>query len=377
MVSRKLSKAIRRAVSKAPSIESVWRGPLDGITQSMLSEFLICRERFRIRVVDGLRVKEGFSHALEFGNYWHLCEESLGIGGPNGSGDRPWEPRLEGYVKSLCRRYPLQQEQIVHWMNICLVQFPIYLDYWAKHADEEVKSPIMSEQVFRVPYCLPSGRVVALRGKWDGVNSLGSSKDSPVYLQENKTKGEINEEAMRMRLSFDLQTMFYLVALKMGGKEYGIDPTQVQGVHYNVVRRPLSGGRHSIRQRQPTKTNPSGESFQEFYARLAEEIASEPAYFFMRWRAEIDSSDVYQFRRRFLDPILEQLCDWWEWICSHESPFEMPKKGDKSSPHWITPYGLWNPMANNRGTEIDEYLRTGSTLGLEKVKTLFGELEDA
>jgi hypothetical protein len=34
-------------------------------------------------------------------------------------------------------------------------------------------------------------------------------------------------------------------------------------------------------------------------------------------------------------------------------------------------------MANNRGTEIDEYLRTGSTLGLEKVKTLFGELEDA
>ena len=59
----------------------IWDGPEeDGITQSLLSRFLVCRERFRILVVDGLKPVDQFSSRIEYGQMWHLCEENLAAG---------------------------------------------------------------------------------------------------------------------------------------------------------------------------------------------------------------------------------------------------------------------------------------------------------
>jgi hypothetical protein len=110
---------------------------------------------------------------------------------------------------------------------------------------------------------------------------------------------------------------------------------------------------------------------EDFYERLAGIIRAQPETFFMRWRAEILTADIEKFKQQFLNPILEQLWDWWEWIGAEcDNPWRV---GNKL--HYRYPFGVWNPMMEGRASEVDEYLATGSTAGLVKATTLFNELE--
>lgn len=120
-----------------PRKTPLWKGPEeDGITFSLLSRFLTCRERFRLYVMEGLCVKGTFNHRIEYGNMWHLCEEWYsGYGGvlcdkENGKEIAAIEA-LKRYAQSLATRYPLQRDDIEKWYNICKVQFPIYVRYYA------------------------------------------------------------------------------------------------------------------------------------------------------------------------------------------------------------------------------------------------------
>jgi hypothetical protein len=149
----------------------VWAGPESpeangGITYSLLCRFLSCRERYRLLVVEGLKTDEGFNHRLEYGNMWHLCEDAFAAG-------EDWRQALEVYARDLMRKYPLAQEDILKWYNVCRMQFPVYIDYWRQHREATKQISLLQEEVFSVPYHLPSGRVVYLRGKWDGVYLLG------------------------------------------------------------------------------------------------------------------------------------------------------------------------------------------------------------
>jgi len=350
--------------------EPLWKGPeAAGITQSLLSRFLVCRERFRLLVVEGLVPKEGFNHRLEYGTMWHLCEEEFAE-----HGDCEFS-LLKEYVQSLAKKYPTDVEHIEKWYQVCKTQFPIYVNYWKNHKDVKNRTPLLQEQTFSVPYELPSGRVVTLRGMWDSVDLIGKGKRAGIYLQENKTKGDIDEKKITQQLSFDLQTMFYLIALDEARNQpdeaYVADEwqTPIRGVRYNVVRRPLSGGRHSITKHKPTKKNPQGETNQQFYKRLGERIAEDSEFFFMRLQVEVSKSDVEKFKTRCLNPVLEQLCDWWEWVVEGEDPF------DHRCRHWQFPYGVYNPLTEGRSSDLDEYINTGSEIGLDRTETLFRELE--
>jgi len=267
----------------------------------------------------------------------------------------------------------LQQEQIQHWYNVCKTQFPIYVDYWSKHPDVKNRTPLLQEQTFDVPYKLPSGRIVRLRGKWDSVDLIGKGKAASVYLQENKTKGAIIEEQLKRQLGFDLQVMIYLIALEIESstsQNKHLANSKLAGVRYNVIRRPLSGGKGSIRKHKPTKNNPAGESDTEFYARLKEIIIDEPESYFMRWRVEVASQDLTQFKHQFLNNALEEMIDWWNWVDSsagRKDPFADPI-------HWRLPYGIYNPLLEGGSSEVDTYLATKSELGLIRNKPLFEEL---
>lgn len=190
------------------SNEPLWEGPSSdgpngGITQSMLNQFLVCRERFRVRYVLGLQPADQFNHRLEYGSMWHCAEESLAAKDPD-----PWA-KLDLYTAKLCERYPLQQADVIKWYEICKLQFPIYVDYWSKHPDVVNRQPLLQEEVFNIPYKLPSGRTVRLRGKFDSVDLI----DGGIWLQENKTKGDIDPQLLQRQLTFDLQTGFYMTAL--------------------------------------------------------------------------------------------------------------------------------------------------------------------
>ncbi len=357
----KLKDKLKSPKTEPKREEPVWKGPeVDGVTQSLLSRFLVCRERFRLLVVEGLKPADKFNHFIEYGHMWHICEEHR---------DGDWSSVLKVYALSLCKRYPYQQEQIQHWYNICKIQFPLYISYWAGQKSEQNRTPLFQEQSFKVSYELPSGRVVLLRGKWDGGNLLGPKRNPGIYLQENKTKGSLDEGQILRQLQFDLQTMLYLVALDAHFPE-----DHISGVVYNCVRRPLSGGKGSIRQHKATTKKPA-ETAEHFYGRVKTIIEEDPSNFFMRWKVEVTTADLERFKREFLTPILEQLCDWWEWVsgCQLHNPAALFSSLDGL--HWRTPYGFYNILAEGGSSELDEYLATGSEAGLERTETLFSELD--
>lgn len=384
----KFSDRLRTAHKKQPAKkEPLWKGPEeDGITFSLLSRFLCCRERFRLMVMEGLVTDEGFNHRLGYGNMWHLCEEHKAKDPTNRRNERPWEGPLKEYAKQLCRDYPMQQADIDHWYNVCRIQFPIYVEYWKRHAQKQKQTPILQEYTFRVPYQLPSGRTVSLRGKWDSVDVERISNRQEIWLQENKTKGDIVEQQIKRQLKFDLQTMIYLVALHEW--RHPDNRESIAGVRYNVVRRPLSGGKGTIVRHKARGSKPE-ETKAHYYERVRKVIdgtgedAPGPEHFFMRWECRVTPGDIQKFQRECLDPILEQLCDWWEWVCEGGTPW-----GSKSmriqnvdhlvqmpnAMHWRHPFGVYNVLDEGGSSDLDEYLETGSTVGLVRTGNLFPEL---
>ncbi len=411
----KISKALREGWHSGRK-EPLWRGPeVDGITFSLLSRFLQCRERFRLHVVEGLRPNPQFNHKVEYGNMWHVCEEALAKGQDRNNRVDQWRP-LTDYVKDLCRKYPQDQSQIDHWHRVCRAQFPLYVGHWQNHPDTVARTPLLQEQVFDVPLTLPSGRTVRLRGKWDSVGlvmpgkcNCGADRSGPsaeahspscpagiahtvtgkgpqggIWLQENKTKGDIRPSQVQRQLRFDLQTMLYLVALRLDVDAWVetagmID--QIKGVRYNVVKRPLSGGKGTIVRHKATKNHPE-ETKDQFYTRMAEYIRAEPGEYFMRWNVEVSPADVSRFRRECLDPVLEQLCDWWGWISNVSDPFAVEetfldgRRAAYNPIHWRHPFGCYNALDEGGSSDLDDCLETGSEVGLCRVDDLFPELNE-
>lgn len=374
-LSKKLKLAHAQPAKKPSRNEPLWRGPLeDGITQSMIGSWLVCRERFRLRYVEGWQEADQWNHRTGYGDMWHVCEEAHADGGLD------WERQLTAFCRSLTQEYRLQQDQIAHWYEVCRRQFPEYVKWWAKHPDVVERTPLFQEQVFDVKYALPSGRVVRLRGKWDSVDLIGKGKGAGIYLQENKTKGDIDENQMKRQLTFDLQTMLYLVSLQETKKQLPalwkrFLSHPILGVRYNVIRRPLSGGRGTIRKHQPTKSNPGGESDADFYQRLVDDyIAKEPEYWFMRWRVEVSQGDIDRFKRECLDPVLEQLCDWWTHIVDPSAKTFGCAGACDVYPHYRMPYGVYSPLLDGGTSSLDEMLHSGSDIGLRRADRLFKEL---
>lgn len=360
----------------------VWEGPeKSGVTFSLLSRFLVCRERFRLHVIEGLVPSRGFNPKIEFGSMWHVCEEV------HAKGIDPLhrEPRYEGakeltsgcllaYCQGISSRWKESAEQINHWYNIAKMMWPLYLNHWKRSPDVKGRENLLSEEVFNVPYHLPSGRTVTLRGKWDSVDLISQAKTKGIYLQENKTKGMIDEDRIQRQLNFDLQTMLYLVAFQTWQSldDYG-QPIRfpeavnfpIRGVRYNVVRRPMH---------RQKKT----ESPRDFYLRLEEEVKDDPGHFFMRWKVEVTQGDVERFKKECLNPILEQLCDWWEWVKYEGNPFVSEGKNDPQNKHWRHPFGVYNILDEGGSSDLDYYLATGNETGLirlDRGEELFPELE--
>ncbi len=391
---KSLSRLVANNPPKPKMREPLWEGPLagtghnGGVTQSMLKSFLTCRERFRVRYVEGLRPADAYHFRMEYGSCWHACEEAFAAGGD-------WRIAAATYSTKMRKRYPMDQQVITHWENVCVTQFGIYVDYWKDNDQVKVRTPLLQEQTFDVPYKLPSGRVVRLRGRWDAVDLIGTGKTAAVYLFETKTKGDIDPGEIQRQLSYDLQTMIYLVSLQEYGRFNSLRDAArkvgagasvpIAGVRYNTVRRPLSGGKGSIVRHKATKTKPE-ETPVEFYARLGDIIRETPGDFFTRFQVEVSPADIARFRRQCLDPILEQLCDWWEFImstgrtdpfCGEPIQYEITGNCPASGfgIHWRHPFGADNAINEYGATDIDGYLDTGARVGLEYAESLFTELQ--
>lgn len=393
-----------------PKSGPVWKGPeKDGVTFSLLCKFFQCPERFRVYAVEGLKPKETFNHKSLYGDFWHRCEEVSAEGGD-------WQEELYAAAEKACERYPMDQDEVERWYRVCSVQFPVYLGYWR---DWEIKNGLFNvtrEEVFNIPYRLPSGRVVRLRGKRDGRYRQGRETHA---LFETKTKGDVDETQLQQQLTFDLQTMMYVTATRFEDtvkdekgtlKQELYDVPPVNAVYYNVVRRPLSGGKGTIVRHKATdgakcpkckghgkasseelhlpcpKCGGKGrvnakpaETWESYCDRLrgvidgTAEDAPGPNHFFHRWVVPITDGDVKVFRETCLDPVLERLCNWWA-VVTNQPVTQKLQDFAFAGYHFRMPYGVHLPLLDGGSTGYDEYLRTGSRLGLEPVDNYFREL---
>lgn len=382
----KLADTVKNLPVPSDPNEPLWKGPIvsyeggGGISFSMLSRYLCCPERFRLMTVEGLGPPEDFNVRLEYGHMWHVCEEAHAMG-------RDFWPALAIYGKELGKKYPTQGTQINHWCRVCALQFPIYVDWWQKHPDVKARKPVAAEKAFDVAWELDSGRKVHLLGMIDSLDIL---TNEGLFIQENKTKGDIDEGMMKRNLAFDLQTGIYMSAVQvlLNKGAFGKITHDIAGVRYNVVRRPLAGGKGSIRQKKPTKKNPQGQSLEEFYDELSGVIrgamdVDNTHYFFKRWKVNLHPGDLQKLAHHCLNPILENLCDdyeWWEWCFEQgKDPFDYILRGkifpEHRLRHFRYPYGVYNAILEGGSSEVDEYLLTGSKLGLVRRERLFSELE--
>ncbi len=389
----------RLAQAKPPQTEPLWQGPSGagpngGITQSMLCRWLVCRERFKVHYVMGLQQARGWNHLTGYGSMWHVCEEAFAAGGTD-IGEA-----LYAYCQKEKAKYPMDRAKIDEWAVVCAMQFPEYAAHWQRNADVVARTPLMQEQVFDMPYPLPSGRTVRLRGMFDSVDLIDAHQDEDgqsfpkgVWLTENKTKGDVDRRQLERQLKFDLQTMLYLTALElMKERPTGIDGTPILGVRYNVVKRPFSGGTGNIRPHAAkvvkekcykTKPNVPGytipaETWEHCVERLRDDyIQPSPHEWFFRWKVPTSPADVLRFRRETLDPILEQLC-WWYDMATDVPPSSFANWEHLCrSLNFRMPYGVYSPLLDGGESETDEFLNSGNMVGLRSVDRLFEELQHA
>ena len=413
-----LADAVQRNLSDPTRGKPLWAGPCGagpqgGVTQGLVAKYLVCPERFRVKTIEGLAPGDRFSKVLEYGNCWHVCEESFAA-----HGDARWPIALTEYAKGLLAKYPFSRDDVEKWFEICKLQFPIYVRYWAKHKDVLQRKPLLQEYELDVQHALPSGRVVRLRGKLDSLDAVGSGREAGLWIQENKSKGDIDEQQLRKQLLFDLQSMTYLVAFndyRQGCNVDGLFAAPLKGIRYNVIRRPLSGGKGSIKQHEASrgakcpkckearsvtikgvtikcpKCGGAGrvnakpaETKAAYLARLGKYISDEPETYFMRWNVAVSAEDVRRFRERCLDPLLENIADDYEWwaFCKANgmNVFDGQKRAerfDHCKRHFVFPFGVYSPLTDGGATDADEFVMTGNTVGLQRVTNLFPELQNA
>lgn len=377
-------------------VKPLWEGPYSdgpegGITQTLLSKFIVCRHRFWLQTVCGAVDPRDFDIPLHYGDAFHNAIETYALGKAHA---HKAGQRIKDYFHRISEADPATTAKAAYWSQIGYDQFLAYAKYW-KEQDNHLES-LVEERPFCLAYLLPSGRTIYLRGKMDGIIRSRSNGGKGTYLFEHKIKGEVDVDNLVDTLAQNAQAMFYMPAALAVAKEYGID--QIDGLLYNVIQRPLAGRKHSIKQKKGRKVKDKktgvtevkgAETQSQYLARLAGLYTTHSEDFFYRWKIAISPQEIERFQRESLNPILEQLCDWWDSI--QGNPMD-PWTSTKSVPdgvngehymgtykianklHYRTPFGVFNKLAKGLTGDYQAYLTKGDKSSLRSAKTLFPEL---
>lgn len=319
---------------KKPSPKTVAPSPSwtldDGISYSLLSRFLNCRERYRLYAVEGRRESSRSKASMDFGTYFHKLLE-LRAKHPNKSPDQLF--RLN--------KVELPAED----KDVAKVVYEVYHEYYSG----DTYKYFATEDVFDVNYQVPGGSKFRLRGRLD---ETIIDPDRRLRIQENKTKEYIDASNLEATIPFNLQTMFYAVAANIHYNK------PISGVLYNVIRKP---------KHKQTKTDGTRQGFLD---RLRGEIMETPSHFFYRWNYDIFPQQMNDWNNYTFHPILLQLRIWWDSV-KHDpfSPWTTPDKNGKFSinpHHFLRPFGVYDSLTTGIGDFFDLITRNnpvGTTSG--------------
>ena len=344
-----------------PEIEPVWQLS-DGLSYSALSTWLNCREQFRLKYVCGWTSCR-FSFALEFGSAFHHLLEifpgcgKLGYIKGRKNGEKQtvseWSKReIEKYSKRTFttektkRFLPADNHELKRCLRLVVAVFPHYATHYQQH---DMKLRWKSrENIFK----FAQDGSTQLTGKIDGVVKDGSK----LWLFETKTKGQIDESAIRALLHNDLQTMLYAYAIQQLYKKPPV------GIIYNVVKRP------GIQLRKDETTSNWLERVENIGTKTFPPLAENPEEYFLRWRVTLEPGEVDSWADRILRPILSEFVGWWHgW----ESGTEAANCPEKNPGHYPNPAALY---FRNQKSDMFHLITTGNSEGLYQRKKSHPEL---
>lgn len=268
-----------------------------GVTQSLLSMFLDCRQKARY-YLEGWDSKY-HSTALTHGSVGHGVLELAYQDIMKASKPKPpTRQKIMKYVKATETQWKKENprpskdalEGLEYSLALTETTLPVYFDFWKKDL-KEIKW-LGLEEKFVIPYKLKDGRKTVIRGKKDG-----EFEKNGLWLFESKFKSMISEGNLVDTLSFETQVLLYLWALN---KTYKKIP---EGVLYNIVRRTC------LRQGK-------GESLTKFAKRVAQDIEKRPDFYFMRFEVAVDKSDLVEFEGR-LEGMVTDFYNWWQGTAPH------------------------------------------------------------
>jgi hypothetical protein len=311
----------------------------DGITQSLLSTFLECREKSRL-FLEGWSPKGPVSPALTYGSLIHsLLENVYADIGQRKIKSFPTSKTLEPYFQNVKKLWYSENRNASNdsrqlfevSLSVARATLPTYFKKWWKQDTNKIKWEQL-EQEFTIPYILKDARSTSVRGKIDGVFS-----NPKLWCFEHKSKSMINESNLMDALPLDFQVHMYLWAIQ---KLYKKVPS---GVLYNIIRKP--GSERKVK-----------ESLIEYENRIKEDIESRPDFYFIRYEISITPREQVEFSKE-LELLITDFIDWIEGKGRHY----------KRRQACITPYGKCPYLDVCNG---ECYVR------LEKRKTIFKELEE-
>lgn len=239
--------------------------PKDGITQSLISNWLSCRMKARL-YIDGWRQDSPRRDALDFGNLFHAKLEHY-YSGSKVDTVKAWRDKCKS-------EGPVNVED----MEVIECQFETLWPFYQKaHAKADAKLTWNGrlEELFDVSW---NGH--RLRGKIDGLPTVGRK----LWTFETKTKAQIDEDSMMLALEMDLQNMYYITALQTK-KQRPI------GVIYNVIRRP--GLKYDIN------------ALPAYQKKLTEAVQKEPDHYFKRYEVTYTDKQLVTFQKELLHALNE------------------------------------------------------------------------
>jgi len=250
----------------------------DGITQSILSNYLCCHFRGLLSLNRwGNRDK---LKNTRFGSAFHEILDKA-----YSSGRAPSDKLLSKWLADyMAQTDDYTTKEIEQREEDKALLHAVLRNYFRHYREDFTKKTFKRvEKSWDVAW-----RGYRLRGKIDGEYL---DKRGQIRLMEHKTKGRIDEERLMAHLSFDFQNLFYVTMYEtQTGKV-------VKGTLYNVVRRPqLRRG--------------AGESLKDFANRTAEDVAKRPEHYFKRMDITYSKKDKAMFQdelKAILDELAERL----------------------------------------------------------------------
>jgi hypothetical protein len=273
----------------------------DGITYSLLSGWLACRELAKLNLRGW--TSRSTSMAFTFGNVVHELLERVAVDVLM-QGQEPTHELVLDHLLMIedvwKKENPLAGQKELEFIELTMLLaeplLQLYFDHWKEdHAHVEW---LALEKEFKIPLEIQTRggkKSTFIRGKMDGVFRR-DDKPRP-WLLETKTKTRVDEGTLVEVLPYEWQVNIYMQAIK---HIYGKYP---RGVLYNVIRRP--GLRQKVK-----------ESLPQFSKRILDDIQARPDWYFIRMEMQVDAADVRKFELDLLD-IATDFLNWWYGFDGH------------------------------------------------------------